>query len=467
MNNLQTLGKIKNQKVGLLGLGEENLALTGFLVKAGARVVICDQKQKGELGDYYHKVQPFPVQFRLGPLYLDHLKDFKMVFRTPGLPYLNPKIQAAKIAGVEISSQIKLFFELCPCPIIGITGTKGKGTTASLIYDILMRKSEIRNSKFEKRNIYLAGNIGNPPIAFLDKLTKDDLVILELSSFQLQDLDRSPHIAVVLDIKIDHLDYHADEKEYLEAKRNLVRYQTKKDFAVINADYFTSIEFGSLTNGEVYWFSRRKSIDQGAYWLNDFLYLRTNNQENSVIKKSHLQLRGEHNLENIAAAAITGYLAGADLNSIKKVITDFKGLKHRLEFIKNVKGISFYNDSFSTTPETTMAALNSFSEPIVLLVGGSEKGADYAKLGEAIAQSSVKTIINIGQTGQKIIKKIPSSSEIEIIDKIHPLEQAVQLAVQKANKGEVVLLSPASASFDQFKNYKQRGEIFITEVEKL
>ncbi|MEK7142914.1 MAG: UDP-N-acetylmuramoyl-L-alanine--D-glutamate ligase [Patescibacteria group bacterium] len=480
----KVLEKFKNQKVGILGLGEENIALIDFLIKAGIKVVICDQKTKDELGDYYKKVKNWPVQFRLGPHYLDNLKDFKIVFRSPGIPYLNPKIQAAKIAGVEISSQTKLFFELCPCPIIGVTGTKGKGTTASLIYDILMRKSEILNPKFQTRlafgeprransklkilnsKIYLGGNIGNPPIEFLEKLTKNDIVILELSSFQLQDLDCSPHIAVVLDIKIDHLDYHRDEKEYIEAKRNLVRFQTKKDFAAINADYFTSIEFASLTKGKVYWFSRRKSVDQGTFWQDKNLILRINDQDISIIKADQIKLLGEHNLENAAAAALAGFLAAAEINTIKNAIIDFKGLKHRLEFIRVLDGVSFYNDSYSTTPETTIAAIRSFKQPIILLVGGSDKRADYNFLIQEIEKSSVRIVINIGQTGKKIIEKI-TLPNIEIFNKIHTLEQAVNLAVQKSKKGEVILLSPASASFDQFQNYQQRGEIFKSLVNKL
>lgn len=451
----------RGKKVGILGLGEENLALVEYLVKSGAEITVCDKKREGELGEYYQKVKDLPVQFRLGPDFLDQIATFDIIFRTPGLLYLHPKIQAAKEQGVEVSSQTKLFFQLCPCPIIGVTGTKGKGTTATLISEILNQKSETN------QKVYLGGNIGNPPIGFLDKLTKDDIVVLELSSFQLQDLDKSPHIAVVLDIKVDHLDYHRDEKEYTEAKTNIVRFQQKNDFAVINADYLTSFNFAAQTQAEVFWFSRRKSVDQGTWVKNkqEFI-LRANDQDSLIAKTNEVTLRGEHNLENIAAAITAAYLAGADVSTIIQTVKDFRGLEHRLEFVLEEDGVKFYNDSFSTTPDTTIAAIRSFKEPIILLIGGSEKNAHYDHLGQEIARSSVKAMINIGQTGQKIIQAVGHQKNIEIISEIQELSQAVAVAKKIAQKGDVVLLSPASASFDFFKNYKQRGQLFKEEIKK-
>ena len=437
--------KFKNQKVGVLGLGEENVALVKYLVKQGANVVVCDQKEKGELGEYYQQVKDLPVQFRLGPHYLEHLEDFSIIFRTPGIPYFNEKIQAAKDKGVEISSLTKLFFELCPCPIIGVTGTKGKGTTASLIYEILKSKTKA----------FLGGNIGTPPIAFLGKLSKENIVVLELSSFQLQDLEKSPHIAVILDIKVDHLDYHLSRNEYVEAKRNIVKHQAKNDFTCINADYLTSIEFASSTLGQVWWFSRRKSIDLGTFVHQNELVLRTEDDEFSIIKIDQIQLRGAHNLENIAAAITASFLAGADPSSIQEAVKEFKGLEHRLEFVREIDGVKFYNDSFSTTPETTMAAIRSFDEPIILLLGGSEKNADYQELTKTIEQKNIKLIIPIGGTAKRIV---PSIGEIK------SMEEAVKIAKEKSSPGEVVLLSPASASFDCFKNYQERGKIFKQEV---
>jgi len=452
---------LKDKKVGVLGLGEENIALVKFLVKQGAKVVVCDQKQKGELGEYYERIKDLPIQFRLGPHYLDYLNDFEIIFRTPGLPYLDKKIQKARLAGVEISSGTKLFFDLCPSPIIGVTGTKGKGTTTALIGEILK----------ENKPCYIGGNIGNPPIGFIDKLKADDIVVLELSSFQLEDLKKSPHVAVVLDIKVDHLDYHKNEKEYIEAKKNIVRFQGKNDFAVINADYLTSFEFATLTGGEVFYFSRRKSVDQGAYVNNNKkIILRSAlGDDIEIMAAEKIQLRGEHNLENITAAVVATHLAGAKIDSIKEGIARFKGLEHRLELIKEINGIRYYNDSFSTTPDTTIAAINSFKEPIILLLGGSEKNADYRHLGQVISNSSVKAIIAIGLTARRIIKEVSAKGgsafggkkvKIEIIGEIKSMPEAIKIARELGCPGDVVLLSPASASFDRFKNYKERGNIF-------
>ncbi len=443
-----------NKKIGILGLGEENIALVRYLLKHDVKnITICDQKGKEELINI-DDIKSQISSWRLGPDYLENLKDFDVVFRTPGLPYLNEKIQKAKSAGVEISSEIKFFFDQSPSPIVGITGTKGKGTTASLVTEILKKAG---------KSVYLAGNIGNAPIEFLDDLTADDIVILELSSFQLQDLQKSPHIAVVLNISSDHLDIHATQEEYIEAKTNIVRHQTKDDFAVINEDYLTSFEFASMTPAKVFYFSRRKSVDQGAWVKNDIIYLRENDQDTEIAKTSELQLRGAHNLENICASVTAACLVGADIASISEIVRSFKGLEHRLEFISEIGGVKFYNDSFSTNPDTAIAAVKSFSEPIILIAGGSEKNADYAELGEVIDHSNVKTAVLIGLTGPRIKSEIRNPN-IEIISNCQNIQDVVEITKEKAIPGDVVLLSPASASFDWFKNYKDRGIQFKEKV---
>jgi len=442
----------QNKKIGILGLGEENVALVLYLAKRGALITICDKKSREELSDFLKRIQDVKVEYRLGPDYLDHLEDFDIVFRTPGLPYLNEKIQIAKENGVEISSEIKLFFENCPSPIIGVTGTKGKGTTTSLIGEILKKSN---------KSTYVAGNIGNPPIEFLDKLIKDDIVVLELSSFQLQDLNISPHIAVVLDIKVDHLDVHKDEAEYIKAKSNIVNFQKKNDFTVINADYLTSFEFALKSDGEIFWFSRRKSVDEGAFVdVNGDIILRTNHKDYKICNKKEVILRGEHNLENICAAAVASYLAGANIESIKEVVKTFHGLEHRLEFVTEKDGVKYYDDSFSTAPDPAIAAIRSFTEPIILIAGGSEKNADYVKLGEVIDHSSVKTVVLMGVTTAPRIKSVIKNSRVKIIDTAKNLGEVVEVVRSEAKSGDIVLLSPASASFDWFRNYKDRGNQF-------
>ncbi|MBM2820937.1 MAG: UDP-N-acetylmuramoylalanine--D-glutamate ligase [Candidatus Berkelbacteria bacterium] len=302
--NLSDLHNLQDKKIAIIGLGNENLALTKYLISKNIKVTVCDIKEKGEIVERLNKDQGLSISFNLGPHYLDDLNKFDIIFRTPGIPYLNKNIQEAVKNRVDISSQMKLFFNLCPCPIIGITGTKGKGTTTTLIGEIL---------KASGKKVWVGGNIGNAPVEFLDKLSNDDLVVLELSSFQLQDLGVSPHVAVVLDIKIDHLDYHKNNKEYIESKTNIVRHQTTNDFAVINADYLTSIEFATITKAQTYWFSRRKSVDLGAFVLGKKIILRTREEDIVVCNKDEVQLRGEHNLENITAAITASYLSGASL----------------------------------------------------------------------------------------------------------------------------------------------------------
>lgn len=442
----------EEKKIGILGLGEENIALVKFLINSGAKnLTICDSKSEADLSDYLDQIQDLNLEYKFGPDYLENLDRFDLVFRTPGLPFLTKEIQELIAKKIEVSSQTKLFFDLCPCPIIGVTGTKGKGTTSTLIYEII---------KNAGKKVYFGGNIGNAPIEFLKKLTTDCIVVLELSSFQLQDLKKSPHIGVVLNIASDHLDKHVDRDEYVEAKTSIVCRQKKNDFAVINADYLTSIEFASMTLGQVYWFSRRKSIDNGVWVKNKQEIVFEDEQGlQKIIDTKDILLRGEHNWENIAAASTASHLAGVDFEVIANTIKNFKGLEHRLEFVGEIDGVKFYNDSFSTTPETSIAAINSFSEPIIFLVGGSEKNADYKELGQAIDQSNVKTVILMGETGPRIKAEIRNQN-IEIVSDCQNLEQVMNKALEKAVSGDVVLLSPASASFGWFNNYKERGKQF-------
>lgn len=450
------------KKIGILGLGEENIALIKYLFANGANnLTVCDKKSEGELDKYLSQIGN-GLKYQLGDNYLENLSDFEIVFRTPGIPFLSPEIQSAQQEGVIISSQTKLFFDLCPCPIISVTGTKGKGTTATLISEIL-KKSEAQNPKSEKK-IYLGGNIGNAPIEFLNDLKSNDLVILELSSFQLQDLEKSPRIGVVLNVASEHLDIHETTAEYIEAKTSIVSHQTKDDFAVINADYLTSFEFAAQTPAQVYWFSRHKSVDQGAWVGDGRIFYRENDKDMEITKTSELKLRGEHNWENICGSITAARLAGADFVSISETIKSFKGLEHRLELVAEINGVKFYDDSFSTAPEPAIAAIKSFTEPIILIAGGSEKNADYAELGEIIDHSNVKTVIIMGVTTGPRIKAEIKSPNIKVIDTAKNFDEVFGVIKQEMKLGDVVLLSPASASFDWFKNYKDRGLQFKEKV---
>lgn len=364
------------------------------------------------------------------------LSGFDIVFRSPGFWRLSLMLKKAAAAGVMITSATKLFFNLCPCPIIGVTGTKGKGTTASLITRILTKSGQ---------SVYLAGNIGKPMLQLLSKLKVTDLVCLELSSFQLQDLTKSPHIAVVLNITSEHLDVHQTTAEYRQAKANILKHQTSSDHAIINSDYQTTKSMTALTKAKVSFFSRHDlSLDH-----------------------RRIQLRGEHNLENIAAAIAVAKLVGVNNKIIMPAVYSFKGLEHRLELVREVKGVKYYNDSFSTTPETAIAAIKSFKEPEILILGGSDKGSDYTKLGQTInSRRNLKAIILIGKMGPVIRRSIHNFSG-QIIFNGKTMIQIIKQAKLLAKSGDVVVLSPACASFDMFLNYKDRGNQFKAYVKKL
>jgi len=439
---------LPKKKVAVLGLGLEGQDLCQFLLKRRAKITVFDQKTASELGVVYKKLKLQGVKFKLGKDYLkESLTGWDFIFRSPGFYRFLPEIIEAEKKGVFVSSAAKLFFALSPARIIGVTGTKGKGTTASLIYQIL---------KEDGRDVHLGGNIGQPMLSLLPKLKSTSTVVLELSSFQLMDFDQSPHIAVVLFITSEHLDYHKNKDEYIRAKANIVHHQKKGDFAILNADDSTSSSFASLTPAKIFCFSRKKKIN-GTYVLRSKIYL----FDKIVGQTENLQLRGKHNWENVSAAILAASLVGAELKAIKKAVFSFTGLEHRLEPVRKFKGVEFYNDSFSTTPETAIAAIRAFDEPIILIAGGSEKGSDFTQLGKEISQSSVKTLILIGEMAGRIKKACQKAKfKGQIIDQPKNMKEIVKLAFQKAKPGDVILLSPACASFDMFKDYKDRGEQF-------
>ena len=361
--------------------------------------------------------------------YLKNLGDFDMIVRSPGVRYLLPEIQKAKKRGVAITSATKLFFHNAKGTLVGITGTKGKGTVATLLYKIL---------KTAGKDVYLVGNIGKPALDILPELSKNSVTIYELSSFQLQDLDRSPEIAVVTDISPDHLDYHKSFYEYINAKTNIVRFQ-KKNCKVF---YFPDNKYSKLIAQK----SRGKKV--------------------SVVANPNLKLKilGFHNLKNASMAASVGRALGAPEKIIKQTIKNFKGLPYRLEFIRETGGVKFYNDSASTNPAATTAALAAFNEPKILIAGGAEKNLSYKPLAKAIKKSKMRAVILFGRDKYKIKRSI----EVPTITKlVGNLKSAVVLAKKRARGGDIVIFSPGAASFDMFKNSKDRGERFTNLVKSL
>lgn len=429
----------KTAKIAILGFGLEGKSTLKFLEE-----------------NEYENLQVFDENLEEYEQDLSKLADYDVIIRSPGIHMNHPELDRARENGVQTTSATKLFFEICPCPIIGVTGTKGKGTTSTLIYEII---------KDTGKDVYLGGNIGLPALELMKDIWKESLVILELSSFQLQDLEKSPHIAVVLNTTSEHLDYHEDSEEYQAAKESIVKFQGPDDFAVLNLDYKYYKRYENLGEGEKFFVSTKKKVQHGAHESHKTIYV----EDQEVCKTDEVGLIGPHNLENILPAIMATSILKIPKNHISKSVKNFKGLPHRLEFAGEHKGVRFYNDSFSTTPETCIAALNSFKDPIILIAGGSEKNSDYDELGRVIFEKkNLDDVILMGDTAQIIKKAILKNGEPKCdITTVANYHDAFDLASEKAWKDSVVLLSPACASFGLFKNYKERGEKFKEWVESL
>ncbi len=451
----------QRSKIAILGFGVEGRAVLEYLQKRGYHeVTVCDQNVD------LRAEMPDGVSVRLGERYLENLNDFEVIFRSPGIRYLDPHIQYAKQMGVEITSSTAFFLDQCPCKVIGVTGTKGKGTTCTLIYEIL---------KKAKKKVELGGNIGQPAIEFLDKVKGDDIVVLEMSSFQLQDLVVSPGYAVLLNTTTDHLDYHADREEYLQAKEAILSHQPKNSTAVLNGDYEYVRFYKSLVKGELKMVSVKEEVD-GAYVQDGEIFYKEGKKKEKIMEASEIGLIGSHNLENVLPAVVITKAFGVSNELIREVVKKFKGLPHRLEFVKEVKSVSFYNDSFSTTPETSMAAVDSFDVPTVLIAGGFDKGLDYSDWAiKILTKVSLEVVILMGNTAD-IMENALKTAEEKLgeaegsptkVVRVKDMTEAVKKAFKEAKDGGVVVMSPASSSFDLFANYKERGKKFMEEVEKL
>ncbi len=447
----------KNKKVAVVGLGIEGVSSVKFLVEKGADVTVLDEREEKEI-ELIKEVENLPIKFIFGKDYLDDLKYFDLVVRSPGVQLnLLQKFTESE----KITSQTKIFFDLCPSEIIGVTGTKGKGTTSTLILEMLKKQGF---------DAYLGGNIGVPPFEFLNKLSDQSKVVLELSSFQLLDLTKSPHIAVMLMVTSEHLNYHGTTEEYVNAKRNILRFQTTDDFAILNRDYPATNESDIHTDGKVLHTSREREVmGDGSFVREGAIWIRVDGREKKVIDTKEILLPGEHNYENVCAASLAAYLSGVSIENIEEVLKTFKGLEHRLELVGTVNGVRYYDDSFSTTPETAIAAIKAFKNPEIIILGGSSKGSDFEELGDIISKAeNIKAIIGIGIEWEKIKEEIEKHNvKLLSIEGAENMEQIVLAASKLAVSGDVVLLSPACASFDMFKNYKDRGNQFKEQVKNL
>jgi UDP-N-acetylmuramoylalanine--D-glutamate ligase len=465
---------LKDKKIAIIGLGTEGIAVAKFLGDNFLTLTLLDQLpedkivencQDNEKKFLKELLSRNNVKKVFSDQYLSDLKSFDVIFRSPGLSFFNPKIQEAKNSGVKITSQIKLFFDLCPAKIIGVTGTKGKGTTASLISEIL-KKSYQLNFKSQAPNpkVYLAGNIGYPALDLLEKIKSNDIVILELSSFQLMDLEKSPHIAVVTNLTIDHLDYHENEEEYKLAKFNVIAHQSRSDLAILNSDSTFSPEQLKNLDTNIKYFGKNKESDRCIVENNEVI-LNPKGEKISICNLSDISLLGQHNLENIAAATLVAKELKVDNQTIVETVKKFKGLPHRLEFVRDLRGVKFINDSFATNPDPTMAAIDSFSEDKILILGGSSKGASFNDLAKKIINTNIKAVVIVGEEGKKIEQVLKSAGfSGQFVEGGADMDSIVKNAQSVAKSGDVIILSPACASFGLFKNYKDRGNKFRASV---
>jgi UDP-N-acetylmuramoylalanine--D-glutamate ligase len=447
--------EVAGRRVAVLGLGVSNVPLLRYLRKKGALLTGCDRKRAEELGETVAELEALGCALKLGPDYLDALAGQEIVFLTPGMRKDLPELERARAAGVEVSSEIGLVFALCRAPILGITGSSGKTTTTTLCGRILAANGDL---------VRVGGNLGWPLIEEVEEIPPTARVVLELSSFQLADLTRSPEVAVVTNVTPNHLDYHGSMAAYVEAKMHIFRFQDPGDVCILNWDNDLTQAMAGQGRGRVVFFSRLKELEEGAFLRGTALMLRLDGREERLCDRAELKLLGVHNVENILAAALATRLCGADPAAIRRVITSFTGVPHRLELVRELGGVRYYNDSIATSPARAMAGLASFAQPVILIAGGYDKQLPLAEFARAVVRQATGVIL-LGNTAGQIAEAVRQAAQ-ELNQEAPPLVQvgslaeAVGAAARLARPGDVVLLSPACASYDMFRNFEERGERF-------
>ena len=446
---------VAGKNITVIGIGISNLPLIKYLVSLGANVTACDRRSAEDLGENYTELEKLGVKFNLGDGYLNNLSG-DMIFKTPGMRYDVPELLKAKENGSIVTSEMAVFFEVCPSHIIAVTGSDGKTTTTTLIHKMMTDAGY---------KTWLGGNIGNPLLTDTEKMKENDWVILELSSFQLHTMRKSPEIAVITNISPNHLDMHKDYKEYIDAKKNIMLYQNEGDTLIVNADNQVTADIGKSANGAVKYFSRNGMAD---------VYLDGNIIKRGIVEILNIKdikIPGMHNVENYMAAiaAVSGLVSKEVIVNVAKT---FGGVEHRIELVRTLDGVKYYNSSIDSSPNRTINTLRVFPNKVIMIAGGKDKGIPYDEIGPALAEH-VKVLILIGATSDKIqealdaeINKTGNGKDIEVI-RATSYEDAVNTARSKAHDGDVVLLSPASTSFDMFRNFEERGNLFKKIVNEL
>ncbi|MDO4392056.1 MAG: UDP-N-acetylmuramoyl-L-alanine--D-glutamate ligase [Clostridium sp.] len=452
---------LDSKKVAIIGMGVSNLPLLDYFYDKNAKVTVFDKNTPSD--EIMEKINKYRYEVEIGEYNLSRLNGFDIVFRSPSVLPTREELVTAANKGAIITSEIEMVLKLAPCKIIGVTGTEGKTTTTSIIYEIL---------KSSGKNCFLGGNIGKPIFTEIKNMKPEDIVVLELSSFQLMGMKVSPDISVVTNMYPDHLNIHSSYEEYQQAKKNIFLHQNENGVVILNYDNEITRKFADEVKSKLVFFSSLEKLENGYVYdrKDETIKSYVNGKSENILKKQEIKLRGIHNYENICAAlAATAPIV--DEKSQIKAIKEFNGVEHRLEFVRELNGVKYYNDSIGTSPASTIAGLNAFDENIILLAGGSDKGLDYTEIGETIAKK-VRVLLLTGPTAEKIenaTKLAMSKSGKETVEIIHckDLQEAVSMANEKAKSGEIVLMSPASASFDAFKNFIERGIKFKEFVNNL
>ena len=448
----QYLDTLKHKTVAVIGIGVSNTPLLRLLLQEGICVTACDKRDRGSLGELGDELERKGCRLQLGEDYLQGL-DQDVIFRTPGLRPDVPELLAAQARGSEITSEMEIFFEVCPCTLLAVTGSDGKTTTTTIIAELLRAAG---------KTVHVGGNIGNPLLCQADEMRPEEYAVLELSSFQLMTMKQSPHIAVVTNLAPNHLDMHKGMEEYVAAKENIFCYQSAGDTAVFNLDNAITREQGTHAPGRVRYFSRREEPADGVFLRGSDIVARRDGRERIIMTAEDIRIPGVHNIENYMAAiaAVDGLVPD---EVIRDFARSFNGVEHRIELVRTYHGVRFYNDSIASSPSRTIAGLRSFKEKVILIAGGYDKHIPFDVLGPEVVEH-VKLLVLCGATAGKIRASVEQAPGYcpgfpEIVE-VAPFEKAVEYARDRAVSGDVVTLSPACAAFDQFRNFMERGKTF-------
>jgi UDP-N-acetylmuramoylalanine--D-glutamate ligase len=446
---------VTNKRVLVVGLGKSGVASALFLKARGANVTVSDTKAPDELKNEIPVLLDQGIAVETGGHGERTFRGQDLIVVSPGVPVDSPPLVQARALGEKVIGEIELAAEFFPGEIVAITGSNGKTTTTTLAGEILAAGG---------LSTVVGGNIGTPAISLVERSSAETIAVLEVSSFQLETIQTfHPRIAVVLNVTPDHLDRHRTFAAYTDAKARIFENQRAEDFAVLNADDPTCVGLATRTKAGVFWFSREKEVTQGAYVREGQVLFRDSKGQREIMLLSEIPLKGAHNVENVLAAVCVGALSGVDPANIRQAVASFRAVEHRLEYVATIRGVEYYNDSKATNVDATIKALESFPANIHLILGGKDKGSDYSVLNDLLRQR-VKRVYTIGAAAAKIESQIRGTA---IIIHAETLESAIKRASESAQPGDIVLLAPACASFDQFRSYEHRGKVFKEVVKAL